>query len=99
MGPGGNRSLGIRGGSEAELLVRVACLTAAAADDLIRKDHCWGHLARDAAGDPAFDFRTVATLLKGGLLEQLGQRDRRGRVLRVRTSTYGRRELARQARS
>lgn len=99
MGPGGNRSLGIQGGSEADLALRVACLTAASADDLIRKDHCWGHLARDAAGDPSFDFRTVATLLKGGLLEQLGQRDERGRVLRVRTSNYGRRELARQARS
>ncbi len=99
MGPGGNRSLGIQGIGQADLELRVACLQAAVSDDLIRKDHCWGHLARDGADDPAFDFRTVATLLKGGLLEQLGQRDMRGRVLRVRTSSYGRRELARQARS
>lgn len=79
--------------------LRVACLRAAAVDDLVRKDRCWGHLARDGADDPAFDWRTVATLLKAGLLEQLGQRDERGRVLRVRTSNYGRRELARQGRA
>lgn len=97
MRVGTNSPAGLRGLTKADLDLRVAILRAAVVDDLIRKNDAWGHLARDAEGDPAFDTRTIAALLKGGLLEQLGTRDVEGRVLRVRTSTYGRRELARIA--
>lgn len=96
---GANSSRGLCGKSKAEVAFRATVLRAACIDDLIRKADSWGYLARDAEGDPSFDSQLIASLLKAGLLEQMGERDQRGRVLRVRTSTYGRRELARLERA
>lgn len=98
MGVAGNPS-GLRVRNQADLALRTNVLRLACVDDLIRKSDHWGYLARDAEGDPSFDSRTIAALLKDGLLEQMGERDQRGRVMRVRTSTYGRRELTRLARA
>lgn len=92
-------SLGLNGPSLADQARRVACLEAASRDDLVRKVGVWGFLARDGADDPSFTAALVATLLKAGLLEPVGMRDERGRVVRARASMMGRRELARRARA
>jgi hypothetical protein len=96
---GTNSPRGLGGGlPPAEVEKRLACMVAASKDELIRKVGVWGYLARDSAADPAFDARLISALLRAGLLEPIGMRDDRGRVIRVRVSMLGRRELARRAR-
>lgn len=95
---GTNSPRGLDRISDAEVAKRLACMAAASTDELIRKVGVWGYLARDTAADPAFDARLISALLKAGLLEPVGMRDDRGRVIRVRVSLLGRRELARRAR-
>lgn len=96
---GTNSPRGLGGGlPPAEVEKRLACMVAASTDELIRKTGVWGYLARDAESDPSFDARLISALLKAGLLEPVGTRDDRGRVIRVRVSMLGRRELARRAR-
>lgn len=95
---GTNTPRGLDRISDAEVEKRLACMVAASTDELIRKTGVWGYLARDTEADPAFDARLISALLKAGLLEPVGTRDDRGRVIRVRVSMLGRRELARRAR-
>lgn len=95
---GTNSPRGLDRISDAEVAKRLACMVAASTDELIRKTGVWGYLARDAESDPSFDARLISALLKAGLLEPVGTRDDRGRVIRVRVSMLGRRELARRAR-
>jgi hypothetical protein len=78
---------------------RVSCLEAASRDDLVRKVGEWGYLARDGKDDPRWTPQLIAALLKGGLLEPVGTRDDRGREVRVRISSHGRRELTRHRRA
>lgn len=91
------RGLGA-GLSPADVEARLVCMRAASIDELVRKVGRWGHLARDAETDPHWDPRMISALLRAGLLEPVGTRDDQGRVIRVRVSILGRRELARRAR-
>lgn len=77
--------------------IAVACMQAAAVDDLVRKPEGWVHLVPIAGLDEKpFYGKCVLELVRKGLLEQVGQRDEDGNAVRVRLSGYGRRELRRR---